>query len=92
LLHAAILSIEFIRVTSTAIQSATNVSIRRHRLQVLGREEAELWGSLGRLLFEVGQRRRLVGSLVVLIPIGRVGETSARVEILVGVDTRLHDA
>jgi hypothetical protein len=61
-LHATVLSVEFIRIS---VSNSANVSIPRHRLQILGREEGQLWWQLRRpLLVEVGERRRVVGTLV----------------------------
>jgi hypothetical protein len=90
-LHATVLSVEFIRIS---VSTTANVSIRCHRLEILGREEGQLWGQLRRSLVEVRQRRRVVGALVLGIPIGRCWREVliAREEVLVGVDTRLHDA
>jgi hypothetical protein len=88
-LHATVLSVEFIRIT---VRNGANVSIPRHRLQVLGREEGELGRQLRRSLVEVGERRRIVGALG--ISIGRRWRQVliAKEEVLVGIDTRLHGA
>jgi len=61
-LHATVLSVEFIRIS---VSNSANVSIPRHRLQILGCEEGQLRRQLRRpLLVEVGERRRVVGTLV----------------------------
>jgi hypothetical protein len=64
-LHATVLSVEFIRIS---VSNSANVSIPRHRLQILGREEGQLWRQLRRtLLVEVGERRRVVDALVMVL-------------------------
>jgi hypothetical protein len=66
-LHATVLSVEFIRIS---VSNSANVSIPRHRLQILGCEEGQLWRQLRRPLpVEVGERRRFVGTLVLVLRI-----------------------